>query len=69
MIESKRSYETVRVMFTSGGNQWGYLLNQTDIFVQLLFPLSRDQNQIITIPWHRIEAIFTEDEESALWKK
>lgn len=67
MIQTKRTYQVVRVITRREKEVWGFMIEMSEIFVQLSYPLTRTTEQVITIPWHSVSEIYTEDEEDAPW--
>lgn len=60
-------YPVVCVECVDGKTIWGLLVNEKDKYIVLARPLNQNDHQSITIPWHRIDSIYSEDEEDAPW--
>lgn len=60
-------YQTFKVVKTDGSIQWGLGMGETEKCFVLGYPMSDGSFQSISIPWHRIDSIFSEDVEDAPW--
>ena len=68
-VVSQRSYNTVIVQKKDGQSQWGIIHKETTVYIQILFPLKDETDQVITIPWSNIDHVRSENEEDAPWNK